>query len=409
MSKEILWNTKLRSRDYVWLIYYVIIYSFNVAFNGVQTLSTILLFLLVVFQMFSKRGLKIKCFHKRDPIVWYSFFWLFVSLSYLWSTSQGRNHLNMATALMQIVIFMSCVDWSIVTKRDIIALEKCFCLATFVFACVTAVTSPLSTYGTMDFGKFTGMQRNTTGYLLLFGCLFNLRAASIAKKKYYNLMALMCFVSSLLTGSRKIIIGYLIAIVFWVVYQPDIKKSIRYLLIGVLALLIIIPILYQLPFFQEVFGERLLAIFDDSIQDGSVASRNRAKELALLLFQRKPVLGNGWNSVVTSYGSFFGKMGGIYAHNNYLEVAADFGIIGLILYYWKFIGNTIFTLKHAKEDTDCRFLALCFITVLILDWAQVTYLYLYMMTFFVILFKTCNQIRFGSSTDGGELENGRKQ
>ena len=122
-------------------------------------------------------------------------------------------------------------------------------------------------------------------------------------------------------------------------------------------------------------------------------ARNRARLLALELFRAKPVLGNGWNAVVSMYGYYFGRSGGIYAHNNYLEVAADFGIVGLVLFYWKYVKNIIYSFKGYKRSTLLRFSCICLATILVLDWGQVTYLYLYEMIIYAILFKFIQYIR----------------
>lgn len=382
--------------DYVWLVYYIVIYTFNCAFDNMQMLSTIALFGASLLRESFKKynsSIRLSKSNMNSCSVWYGVFFAFVAISYFWSSAIGIKHINMVTSLVQILVFFICVDWYVKSERELTVLMKCFCYATLFFAVVVLATSPVSTYNSLEFGAFTGMHRNTTGYILMFGCFFDLYYGKRFSKKYFYLMAIICFVVSLLTGSRKIIIGYLFAIAAFVFFQKNLKKFLRYLLLVIIMAIVIIPIGYQIPYIQETFGERMIAVFDEDVEDGSVEARDRAKELAVELFNESPVVGKGWNAVNANYGDFYDKDMSIYAHNNYLEIAADFGIIGIILFYWKFFTCTLFGLRNARKNDLATFLLICLVTVLILDVGQVTYLYLYMMTVCAILFKGINVLQ----------------
>ena len=390
------WNRKLTLIDKVWLIYYAMIFIFSCAINNAQMMSTICIFGICCLRQLRKRRGKVPKIKASDNAFWYGLFYVFVVLSWLWTSGVGKTYSNMITTLIQILVFLVCLDLSIQDLDTAIVHVRCYCYASLLFALVLLLTSPPSTYNSLEFGGITGMHRNTSGYLMMMATYFDLfvmTKVSRRKKKTYLLMAVISFITSLLSGSRKIIVGYAIMLIAWSIMQKNIKKSLKILLLVVGGAIVLIPIAYQISYIQNAFGLRMAAVFDDSIADGSIEARNRARLLALELFRAKPVLGNGWNAVVSMYGYYFGRSGGIYAHNNYLEVAADFGIVGLVLFYWKYVKNIIYSFKGYKRSTLLRFSCICLATILVLDWGQVTYLYLYEMIIYAILFKFIQYIR----------------
>lgn len=375
--------------DIVWLVYFIFMFSFKTTINNGQVLSTFVLFFLnFICLCVDKKGFHFKKIEWEDCSIWYGAFSLYVIISYLWSSTAGRIHsTNMFVAVVQIVILIVALDWYVDSYKRVELISKWYCYACVVLAFVLVVASPVSTYGSVQFGLFTGMQRNFTGYMLMFGSFFCFYTAQSEKNKKFYFFALICLAVSLLTGSRKIIFGYVIAIGLWVIFQENIKNTIKYMILVILALAVIVPILIQIPYFQEVFGERLLAIIDSDTEDGSVMSRNRAKEIATVLFLSSPIVGRGWNAVVTNYAEYWDKSATIYAHNNYLEIAADFGIMGLALFYSRILRKFVSCLKYVKRDPECRFLSICFVVQLVLDYGQVTYVYLFLVLIFAIQFK----------------------
>lgn len=381
--------------DYVWLIYLNIIYSFVFVIDNMQMMSTIALLGCTIIMCFcvEKGYFTLYLPTWKEYSFWYILFFLFASVSYVWSFDAGKASSNIFTTLAQTAVFLICVDCYVISEVRLNKLIQFFFIATFLFAVIVLVTSPVSTYNSLDFGGITKQHRNTIGYVLMFGAFFDVFLFFRSKRKIYCFAAAVCFLVSLLSGSRKIIIGYALAVGLWVLFQNDIKKILKYIILAIIAAFIFIPIAYQIPYIRETFGERLLAIFDDSIVDGSILARNRAKELAKALFVQSPIIGNGWNAVVANYAKYWDRVSSIYAHNNYLELAADFGIIGLFLFYFPYAKELSWNLKRVRTDKESKFIVVCLMVVLVLDYGQVTYWYMYEIIIFAILFKWSSQIR----------------
>lgn len=384
--------------DYIWFIYFNIIYSFVFIINNMQMMSTITLALCVAFIFVIRKqvtfSLNARFF--KSYAFWYFLFFLFASMSYAWSSNAGRASSNIFTTLIQIVVFLFCFEWYVDSEKKIQDMIIIFCWASFIFAVIVLLTSPVSTYNTLDFGGITKQHRNTIGYILMYGVIFDCYVFKKYNKKIYIVLSLVCFLVSLLSGSRKIIIGYALAICLWIVFQSNVKKVIK-LTGALLALaLIIVPIAYQIPFVKETFGERLLAIFDDTIVDGSILARNRAKELAKVLFLQSPIYGKGWNAVVSNYAAYWDRANSIYAHNNFLELAADFGLIGIFLFYRPFISELFLNIKCVRKSDESRIVVICILVMLALDYGQVTYWYMFMTIVYAIFMKL-------SSINRGEI------
>ena len=146
------------------------------------------------------------------------------------------------------------------------------------------------------------------------------------------LIALAIF--ALLSGSRKVLISMGIYVVMILMYEYPprdfAKLFVRPLIIvGVLgfALLCIMNIqgLYAT---LGVRIESALAFFSgDDTADSSAATRMEMIETAWNMFTQKPITGYGLNT--------FAEIAGFnaYAHNNYMELLANLGLVGVLLYY----------------------------------------------------------------------------
>jgi hypothetical protein len=108
------------------------------------------------------------------------------------------------------------------------------------------------------------------------------------------------------------------------VYIALSKKKIW--LIAFLALLITIPFVFKMEMARDIFA--LTSVGDRSFMWGT----------GWEIFQRHPVIGNGLNTFFEHFkqyrtDQFKGKKGS-YAHNCYLQMAADVGLLGLAGFLW---------------------------------------------------------------------------
>lgn len=383
--------SKISFMDCIWLIYFIINYTFSVLINKAQMLSTISLFLIIfIYPIIKERKLYIQFPKINGLFWWFGAFTIFSSLSYFWSYKEGIAYSNVFNPLIQIVVLFLCFDCYITTDERLNSIIKWFTYAISFFAIVILFTSPLSTWMTLDFGSATGVHRNTIGYSQLFGCLLALFNFSKTKLKRYIFIAMLCLPVSILTGSRKIVVGYIIAGLIYLATKIKSKKILKRVSIIILVMTGVFVIVYQFPTISQIIDlnvSRLLALVFSSVEDTSVDVREMGRKLATHLFLQSPIIGNGWNAVSSQFASYWSKTYTIYAHNNFLEVLADFGIFGFILFYWKYVYEIIKAIPKIMNDSAIKFAFVSLIVVVILDWGQVTYYFLPMMIIQAILFK----------------------
>lgn len=389
----------------IWIAYFAAIYMFgNVYYQMPAYFSYAMAFIMLGYKLITqgKTGMSgvpgIITFPANSLMIWYGLFYLWECIARLWTPDSVAAVSNTPYQTLRIVAILIAMDLYVVSKEDVQHLIKAFCIGATLFAVWTMVTSPVSSYGTLLFGARTGQQRNTTGYVLCFATIFLIYAYYENKQKIWLLFALLCFVASLLTGSRKIIFAYIAAIFLVIIGQEDVNKTIKYFLTIILAAIIIIPIAYQIPYIREAFGSRLLAVLDDSIEDSSIFYRNIAKMNAIRIFKESPFIGNGWAAVRNS---FVYNGVSIYAHNNYLEIAADYGIIGCILFFAKSIIYAFKCIFRIKKNNRLLTANILLISMILLDWGQVSYVYVYMMCIWGVVYKFIEYKCFEESEECG--------
>lgn len=207
-----------------------------------------------------------------------------------------------------------------------------------------------------------GMQ-NATTTVLAFYYLYN-------KKKHRLFHAIiMCasFIIAMSSGSRKALLMACTGILF-LVYK---KYGIKYLykvVATVLALAFAFSVIIQLPLFETVrtrMEQGINAVEGKDGGDSSAEKRLHYIDKGWNLFKDKWAIGYG----ISNFG--YVSRTGTYAHNNFIELLCDVGIIGFLLYYAMYI-------RAARELYKQKGVAIGCITALFLirlfgEYAMVTY------------------------------------
>ncbi|WP_301860552.1 O-antigen ligase [uncultured Megasphaera sp.] len=115
-----------------------------------------------------------------------------------------------------------------------------------------------------------------------------------------------------------------------------------------------------LLFYHGGVARRLLSIFSRSEADTSVAMRLDMWEGAIAMFGDHPVLGIGWGAfkyVYPMYNEFIQQAGiTIYhAHNMYLNILAETGVIGFFFAMWFFFGTFWYAWRVVRQKQTERF------------------------------------------------------
>lgn len=162
--------------------------------------------------------------------------------------------------------------------------------------------------------------------------------------KFYYLIALLLVIYGLFLSSKRApLIAAILSIVITllIVSGKNILKKLFILFISFagLAALYFIAVEY-VPGFDTI-ANKFSSL--ESSDAGILNGRNYLWQLALDLFNESPILGSGYGG----YAAYAEKVDAFTssAHNYYLQLMAELGIVGLILYLVAFISAVVFTAK----------------------------------------------------------------
>jgi len=174
------------------------------------------------------------------------------------------------------------------------------------------------------------------------------------------------------------------AVLFFFAFEKMQKSFFKGLLL-VASIFAGVLLLLQLPAFEQIL-QRLQIFFETTLQGSTTADqatedRLRLMEVGMSLFRESPLFGKGTSSFgyiasqyfqTTIYGSK------ISAHNTYVDILANFGIVGAGLYYLPIVLNTWKSFKGAMLKIPvfyCLFF-LTAISLVLLDMSDISYLFI---------------------------------
>lgn len=188
-----------------------------------------------------------------------------------------------------------------------------------------------------------------------------------------------------IAASRKAILMLLICLCgMRMLNNPT--KMFRNILLIAIVILLTMYLIFEVPFFYELIGwrmEGMVAILrgDTVDADSSAITRALMIQSAMNVFYDNPIFGVGLDNF-----RFFNAVRLTYSHNNFVEIAANLGILGFIAYYWVFLYILFDYIKKRKDHDEIRtFLFLVIIAyfinhiglVTILDMLQNVFICLY--------------------------------
>lgn len=190
---------------------------------------------------------------------------------------------------------------------------------------------------------------STNGMLVGMGCVISGCLMIYYKSNKYRKFIFAVFVVALLlTGKRGHIIFSAIAIfIGYYIFMSNKKKS--RLINTVCILLLVLVILWFISNYVPALAV-FINRFADAAETGDVTlGRVNAWDIAWETFKKNPLLGVGWsNYILIGYK-------GYNAHNIYLQILSETGIVGTVLYISFFIYHlttTIKKLKYVRKSTD---------------------------------------------------------
>ena len=150
-----------------------------------------------------------------------------------------------------------------------------------------------------------------------------------------------------------------------------------------MLLIVAIYVLFTNDYLYEIYGSRLVAVFSDSVKDGSRDDRVMYQELGIAMFLQKPLLGWGMDNFAYYLHYIGGYSQEVYSHCNYVEILSCYGIIGFVIYYVKYIQSLVIVYRHRYLDVLMKMFLVVLLRFVVFEYATITfsvYSYVYLLT-----------------------------
>ena len=305
---------------------------------------------------------------------------LYISRLYTITPAVKANAVFMSYAVMLIITFFLTVN---VKNEDDIH----FFLNAFVIASVVQLIYMLSVYGAnifeiiakSDEGIRIGDEvsnSNSVGMSFAYGSMIALYfllnvPCNKMKKLLYAAVVLMGIVMALFSGSRKALVMIFIGAVI-IMYGKGNNVNILKTMVGFVTGICLLFLLYNVIKENEMFSvvysrmkELLEGLSGKGRLDNSSKERLRMINTGVEAFSESPLWGQG---IYASYRYFR-----TYAHNNFVEVLMNTGLIGFTIFYFPYIDGMIKFLRIDKTSRLYRIMLFLFLWILFGGVGMITY------------------------------------
>ena len=192
---------------------------------------------------------------------------------------------------------------------------------------------------------------NDIGIMCSFAAVMSLYLKKTFKKNIYLANLLFLIPIAFMTGSRKTFIILILSVALFYVFSAKRGKLLNTML-AIITIVFSYYLVMSVPSLYDSVGiriESMLNVFTGvSTIDSSTRLRMNMIEYGLIWFKEKPLLGVG----IDNYRYLWHSVSGVamYAHNNYIEILVDLGIVGFIVYYSIYISAIRKLTKSLKYD-----------------------------------------------------------
>ncbi len=357
----------------VYFVFYLAVF-FNLINRFASPILYVFIVLSIVFMVMRKN------IRAGRYLAFLAVFMLYTILACFWSKASDPFG-DVIRVLLKYAVFAFCLYNIVETKEDCENCLRLLCFSGLSFSVFSAffyglphVLTAIQTgerlgeeiCGINPFGLYAGL---TVSLCLYF-------AKNRNRIHYYALLLLpllLVFASS----SRKAMLLVFCAIVYFLAIQKMQKSFGKGLLVlgTVLGALFLV---LQLPAFEQVL-QRLQIFFETTVQGSTTADQATEIRIKLIgigmdIFKDHALFGNGTNSFRHIASTYFSNSE-ISAHNTYVDILANFGMIGFLSYYVPVLILAWNLLKGVLREIPVFYCMLFVIgiTVVLLDMSYVSY------------------------------------
>jgi len=306
---------------------------------------------------------------KMSIILWGVIFYGFCLLSVFWAYyPEGLSDRMVPT--LKVVLVVVTIPIYVNGKRELDILLKAFIIGAAILLFRLILATPLDEWGTSRLGRSIGYNANTVG--LSFAYASTICMYYVKDKKLYFFIFLLFALLSLFSGSRKSFLWIILTISMFFFNRMKRPANVLYIVPFGLLIFLIIYLAMNNPTLYEIIGIRVESLLNlitgEGRGDSSIRIRMRMISAGVDLFKENMLIGYGVDGY--RHLSVYGK----YAHNNYIELLVNHGLIGMALYYFLPVTILLKAINIWLHKTREVVIAIVFIMlILINDYGHVSY------------------------------------
>lgn len=186
---------------------------------------------------------------------------------------------------------------------------------------------------------------------------------SMTREKYKIIPIISLFIPLILTGKRAGIICFVLSVFLYYLYKSLKSESISWIFRNIIIFLIVLIILFFILFYlQRYFNIDILSRMEKLSQDGGSGRDVRWEHVLNVYFQQssyKQLFGVGKGNILNLVGG--------HAHNDFLEILLENGIINFVFYilFWISWIKRIVVMKRNGYENNIYYCMLFIISLFI--------------------------------------------
>ncbi len=321
------------------------------------------------------------------------------ALGMLWSFNSNNIPSIITTLFLRLMTCLTLITY-IRGEDDFCRVVKYMIYGAIALCIRMVICVPFSAWGGERVGKYLSHDpKNTYGntgvtYALgVIGVYALTCSENVIKKKKFKILLFVVFsIFSLMSGSKKQVIIVIITVVaLSLLNSKSILKTLKNIIIASLVVCSFIIAIMKIQPLYNVIGVRVLAFLsfsNDDIQgvdaDASTITRNYFMIDSWEKFKQNPIGGIG----IDGYRYVNSYQRGTWAENNFLELLADTGIIGFLVYYSIHVMIIIHIIKkliHGRNGESIQSFII-FLCLMVIDFTMVTYSSTTLQIYLVLLY-----------------------
>ena len=246
---------------------------------------------------------------------------------------------------------------------------------------------------------------NVISMCVVLACIIEFWNLQYSKSRKEIVFLFPCILVLLATQSRKAFVFLFVGIAGIIITKnisnERVISGIIKTIVGFLAVYYILRMASNVEAFQGIVQrlEHMINTFTGSGKtDGSSVQRSEMVGLGIEVFKKHPIGGVGIGC--THYETYNAWRIHAYLHNNFVELLAGGGILGLCSFYWLHCYTIGFLIRNGeKEQGLTSFLFIWIILQLITDYGMVTYYLKSQWLYFAIICAAIKTLKEGDDVD----------